>query len=409
MNWKFPIIVVTGFLMACTNAGIDDPAKEEVLQNEATVVTQETQQIAALAFISYAGDQLDNTDATVDTILQGCIRDELARQIVLNNRYALAWGPAAYRFDLAFLDDNMMYVVNDTQEPGHIIVSIRGTNPGATLDWLVEDFYVTKTESWPYAEPFDVNARISKATEIGLSVLQGLKGQVNVLPPSQVTLREYLMQRSNNNNLTKITVTGHSLAGALAPVLALWLKDTESNWNQSTPVPINVLPIAGPTPGNAVFAKYYDARLGDVTNRLHNPFDTVPQSWYLPTMQALDTIYVNGESSIKPTELGRRGLHLGIELAKNKDYAQIKQSQAALPGVINPDAKDKHGNLTFDAQAGWQHHCGYYNALNMTRSIYEVNSYCVTPEYCKKNPTDAKCVALHTYRCNSVPIKLATK
>lgn len=392
------LILSTLLLSACVHTDTNNKVASDTNTEQ---VSLETQQIAALAFISYSGDQLDNTDAKVDQILQECVSNELARQPILNNRYALAWGPAAYRFDVAFLDDNMMYVAIDKQQPGHIVIAIRGTNPDALLDWFVEDFYVSKTEAWRYANPVNPNSRISKATDIGLTVLQNLIGKVHVLPPSNISLKEYLSRRSRNNGLTKITVTGHSLAGALAPALALWLKDTESSWNTSaTTVAINVLPIAGATPGNADFARYYDSRLQSSTNRLHNPFDVVPQAWYLPTMRTLDSLYVNGRYNIKPTLLERGAFDIGIELAKGKDYTQITQSQRPLPGVINPNYEQS----SYASQAGWQHHCGYYNALNMTRSIYKVNSFCVTKQYCNDHPTDSKCLALKEYLCNPVPI-----
>jgi len=356
-------------------------------------------QISALSFIAYAGDKLKGKDSAVNEILQGCVSDELSRQPVLNGRYSLAWGPSVYRFKLAELDDNMMFVANDSKEPGHIVISLRGTNPTAILDWLVEDFYVTKTEAWNYSNPHNSSIRISKATSIGLTALQSLKGRVNVLPPSEVTLKEYLTRRSVNDGLHKITVTGHSLAGALAPALALWLKDTESSWSKaSSGIEIHVLPIAGATPGNAEFAAYYDTRLGANTDRLHNPFDVVPQAWYLPTMHEIDNLYVKDGYKIKPSLPERLAFELGVELAKNKDYRQINQSQPALPGVINPSEK------SFAAQAGWQHHCGYYNALGMTRDIYQVNSYCVTRDYCEDNPTDSKCISLNQYLCNAVPV-----
>lgn len=369
---------------------------------EASIVT-EVNQIAALAFIAYAGDDLDNTEAKADYILEGCVSDELSRQPLLNNRYSLAWGPSVYKLKLADLDDNMMYAVNDKEEPGHIIISIRGTNPKAILDWFVEDFHVNKTTPWRYSNSVSSSVRISNASAAGLEVLQGLKGKIQALPTSTLTIIDYLTQRSANNSLTKVTVTGHSLAGALAPVFALWLKDTESSWNQSASITINVLPIAGATSGNADFASYYDKRLGTSTNRLHNPYDVVPQAWYIPSMRNVPKLYVDDQYNIVPGYLESSAFDVGIELAKNKNYTQIKQNQAALPGVINPNAT-VNGELTFVAQARWQHHCGYYNALGITHSVYKVNSLCVTKRYCLDNPGDSACVALGEYLCDAVPI-----
>ena len=87
------------------------------------------------------------------------------------------------------------------------------------------------------------------------------------------------------------------------------------------------------------------------------------------------------------------GFHCIVLFAQHPDH----------PGVINPNALDK-GKQSYTTQAGWQHHCGYYNAMNVTQDILEVNSYCLTPNYCASNPQDSKCIALTQHLCASVPI-----
>lgn len=354
--------------------------------------------------MAYAGDSLTELDSQVDQILQECVANELNRQPILDQRYSLAWGPSVFRFGDDGLDDNMMFAVNDLQDPGHVIVSIRGTNGGAALDWLVEDFYINQMNSWAYAKPFDANIRISNATSIGLSVLQSMSGIVDNAS-SKLTLRDYLMVQVNNGSLSKITVTGHSLAGALGPTFALWLKDTESNWNSSSgSIPINVLLIAGATAGNADFAHYYDSRLGNSTDRFHNPFDVVPHAWYIPSMEKLDTLYMQDGFDIRPSLVEEGAFDFGISLAKGMNYRQIKEKQSALPGVINPNTRDSSGALSYEGQMLWQHHCGYYNALGITNSMYTVNTSCVTQAYCKKKPTDPECVSMQKPLCTEVPV-----
>jgi len=385
----------------------NDQSKIEIAatpaNDETVVAPADRNQIVALAFASYAGNTLTESDQKVDQILQSCVANELNRQPIFQKRYSLVWGPSVYRFPEADLDDNMMYVVNDQQQPGHVVIAIRGTNGGAALDWLIEDFFVNKTESWAYAKPYNANVRISKATSIGLNALQQMKGAIS--DSSMLSVRDYLIARIKSDDLKKITVTGHSLAGALAPTFALWLKDTQAEWNSSANlIPIDVLPIAGATPGNVDFANYYDSRLGAVTDRLHNPFDVVPHAWNIASIRQLDSLYVQDGYDIRPTLLEKEVFDFGIELAKDKHYLQINDAQPALSGVINPDAKDSKGDQTYAAQMGWQHRCGYINALGMTRDIYNTNFSCVTAQYCEENPSDSKCLALQQYACNPVPI-----
>ena len=369
-----------------------------------TGVSPEIQQIAALAFVSYAGDELVNRDIAVDEALQACVAWELKRQPILNDRFSLAWGPGVYRFDFAELDDNMMYAVWDNAKHGHLVIAIRGTNPASISDWLVEDFFVNETVAWAYTDPVNQNARISKATDIGLTALQGITGKNHCTDcGGSILLKDFLLENAQNGKLKSITVTGHSLAGALSPAFALWIHDALFPSKNTPNISIHVLPIAGATAGNAQFAAYYDGILKPTTNRLHNPFDVVPQAWFIPDMRKLDSIYTTDQYAIHPNFLERAAFDLGIELAKDKNYTHINAAQASTGGVINPNALDKHGKLSFATQAGWQHHFGYYNALGMSSKVFNTNSTCLTENYCKQNPTDQQCVALFQVMCQAVP------
>jgi len=372
---------------------------------EKPTTTLATKQIAALAFISYAGDSIDAPDYLSNQIIQPCVEDELKRHQILKKQYSLAWGPFVYRFKDAELDDNMMFAAWNTAEPGQLIISIRGTNFGSVSDWIGEDFYVTKTVEWKYANPINPDARISEATNAGLTVLQNL-GKSN---SGKTTLGDFVAEHAVSNKLSSIVVTGHSLAGALAPVYALWLKDTQQKWDpnyaKSNAVEISVLPIAGASPGNAEFADYYDSQLKETTTRLHNPYDVVPQAWYLPTMHEIRNIYATPVSDYRPSTLERAALEFGVELSKGKDYLQITKDTPPTWGAINTQDK------TFAGQAGWQHHCGYYNALDMNtidgvrNPMVEVNSYCVTKKFCDNNRDSSMCDFREKVKCPLVPIK----
>jgi len=315
-------------------------------------------------------------------------------------------GPSVHRFDFAELDDNMMYAVWDDKSDGELVIAIRVTNPKSISDWFVEDFYVTKTVPWRYAQPENTKARISKATDIGFTALKELKGKNHSADHGySVLLEDFLIENAKSGKLKNITVTGHSLAGALAPVLALWIKDNVFS-DPSFEVTINVLPIAGATLGNAEFANYYDQHLAENTNRLHNPFDAVPQAWTISSMRALPSLYYTNDHFIKPNELELGAFGIGTELAKGKNYTQIKVNQASTGGRISELACMQ----TFSAQAGWQHHCGYYEALGMTKHkdkpILNTNAMCLTQEYCGEytpdQPMPKGCKALfEPYNCTT--------
>lgn len=88
-----------------------------------------------------------------------------------------------------------------------------------------------------------------------------------------------------------VCVTGHSLGGALAPTLALYLSDNKTSWSAERTVSISCLPVAGATPGNDKFAAYYETQLGSTTTRVWNKLDVVPHGFEEDMLQQVTTIY----------------------------------------------------------------------------------------------------------------------
>jgi hypothetical protein len=298
------------------------------------------------------------------------MRDELARQPLTKDSYQLVWGPAVYRFELADYDDNMMYVVRGIEDPSVLVISVRGTNSVAILDWLLEDLDVAHTVPWPYGTPIDrFKPRLSRATWEGLNVLQ------TMTPYSEAegegpALQRFLQQTVSSQGIRQIWVTGHSLGGALAPTLALWLNDTREQWDSHNQVALHVVALAGAPPGNGDFASYSDARLGDLTRRLHNPYDAVPHAWNEASLSQIPYLYadanIDAPLSVKAAVLAAKALSAG------HDYTQIRRDAPALPGAIFA------GERSFIEQVTWQHTCGYRCSLNLGESLLPITEDCTT-------------------------------
>ena len=86
----------------------------------------------------------------------------------------------------------------------------------------------------------------------------------------------------------ELFVTGHSKGGALAPVLSLFLSDTQTNripvpdhyrWNPGSDAKIKCYAFAGPTPGNSDFASYFNKQLGRNFYRYSNELDMACHAW----------------------------------------------------------------------------------------------------------------------------------
>jgi hypothetical protein len=326
------------------------------------------QQMATLAFLSYVGGDLDRSSGRVEEILVPCLKEALAANPLASN-WSLVWGPAVYKFSVGLLDDNMMYVVRDNGNPAHLAIVVRGTNPKALDDWLAEDFDVDDQVTWEYGNP-PSGVKISKAISEGLLHLQTLTPAVE--PGQGQTLTTFLQAQSKAYPSLQLDVTGHSLGGALAPTLALWLADTQADWTSGS-VQFQVFPLAGPTPGNLEFANYYDSRLAAQTLRMHNPYDVVPRAWNVDNLGSIADLY-------EPAGIHADAILRGVidhlrDLVKDKGYSQIKPNEPPLVGGLNPAEKD------FLKQAGWQHHCGYQCALGIDVAL--------TPDC--KNPPSTLC------------------
>jgi hypothetical protein len=348
-------------------------------------VTEQDRIHAALAFIAYAGDDLVGTDAQVEKILTPCVRQELETQPLTRGRFDLVWGPAVSKFVLAEYDDNMMFVVRDLVHPDRLVVAIRGTNPPALLDWLAEDFWVDETVAWerrsipgagnPIGRESD--PRISNGTHVGLEALRYLKPHYDPDYDSAgnpVRVRDFLAGEVKKGT-RMVTVVGHSLAGALAPTFALWLHDTRTEWDPQVQVQLEVVALAGATPGNADFSAYYNARLGEATKRLHNPFDIVPLAWNEATLATIPGLYAPRGIELDLAEAAAYDVAVG--LAEGKGYTQLVQEAPSLSAGFAPDKR------TFFEQIHWQHHCGYYCAMRIETRMEIVSASCA-PEPSEK-------------------------
>lgn len=226
--------------------------------------------------------------------------------------WRVVWGPASFTLPDGILQDNAMFVVEQVSQPGNLIVAIRGTNGDSILDWIVDDMDVWTTTPWeqPPGRAFASDVRISRATHDALHVL------LNRLLPTEgqggygQSLETFLAARVSDG--TRISFTGHSLAGALAPTLALWFKERQGlagGWDAEHKANISVVAFAGATPGNTAFAELFNAQLGDACMRIHNERDIVAHAWDAAGMASVSDLY---ESAGVSPNLVERALITGI-------------------------------------------------------------------------------------------------
>ena len=144
------------------------------------------QQLLTLALVSYQGILLPHLAGTGDAPAADRITDALDTLVPLQRqaeddpsgrskgRWAMVWGPASHRPSVGLIDDALMFVARDRDNPTRFAVVIRGTNPASMSDWVFGDLWTSHDIAWRYGDDRQ-GARISLSTSLGLSVLQGLR------------------------------------------------------------------------------------------------------------------------------------------------------------------------------------------------------------------------------------------
>jgi hypothetical protein len=147
------------------------------------------------------------------------------------------------------------------------VLAIRGTYPDpfgrAYWDDGSLDLPFGRMQPWPGSRI--AGARVSRGAWTAFRNLLSLTNGF-------VSLEQELQRLPRG---AEVYVTGHSLGGTLAPMVALWLSEQDNR------VVATVLAFAGMTPGNRKFARLYDAGspLWGKVWRYNNTLDTVGYGW----------------------------------------------------------------------------------------------------------------------------------
>ena len=270
--------------------------------------------------------------------------------------WRVVWGPA-----LNADRSNLLYAARNSQT-GQLAVSIRGSDFSFWLNWI-EDLAVLRVVPYNEFVPTAGNtAQIAFGTAVGLR--QILRAQ-----DGTESLESFLTAVPEG---TPILITGHSLGGCLASVLAPCVAD----WRGSASS-LAVYTIAAPSPGNAEFAVYYNTLFTDPSGhstafRFFNNLDVVPNAWatlatvmtYYPPMvpspSDIDKIVVRAETAVggKYCQLGEIAAGSAVELT-----GTVATPFGALRGrpELNP-----FENALFLWEAAQQHACTTYQTLLQT-------------------------------------------
>jgi Lipase (class 3) len=272
------------------------------------------------------------------------------------SNWHVAWGPG-----LSGDRANMLYAVVDSHT-GQLAVAIRGTEWEFWLNWI-EDF-ASVLPLVPYTDVLPSVAagapEIAVGTNIGLQLL--LQTEARGPDGQETDLATFLAQAGSD---AETFVTGHSLGGCLASVLAPSLA-----YRLGSASTLKVYTFAAPTAGNQDFADYYDQLFVDSTGgsrsfRVYNNLDIVPSSWAaLPSIAA-------SYAPAPPCSQRMKDLIARVEEIVGGVYVQtgrrLTDSAHALRGELTaplavPLTPDR-GSLLFFYEVGQQHATETYMRL----------------------------------------------
>jgi hypothetical protein len=314
--------------------------------------------------------------ATVGNLIGPWSTNDLQAQINSLNapfsNWKVVWGPH-YTLDGPFPPQvsNAIFVAQQQDGQGGAlpvyVVAVAGTNALSAYDLQTEDLDIDPTE-WKRANNAPSQMQVTTGDMDGLTKILGMQWPFN-------DIRTYLASIQNKGNAT-LWFTGHSLGGALSPMLMLALMDPDSlldtkNTNLGLWKQVNLLATAGPSIGNADFLSHFQSVFSAsnaTTTFVWNAKDVVPHAWNKDRMKAL-TQPTNIYGLTFPTGSSVGGLIAAQQAAAaNQSYVQF-EPKAAFEGPLQPYTDSKNTQVPwtpdseFLAQLGYQHLNAYVSAF----------------------------------------------
>jgi hypothetical protein len=265
-------------------------------------ITKKQQVIAVLSALSNCNqNSYENSEAALQenatTRITAALENPTIKDFIGN--WTLVWGPCLKNSIIKetptkpkpkhlgqYVTDNTMYIAKsqDPEDPTKTlyVVAVAGTNAISGFGWADEDGRVVKMVDWKGVP----NAKISQGSSDGLDIL--LK-----MSDNNKSLLQFLSSIDLNQNV-ELATCGHSLGGALSPLVALKLVEMKDA-NKHSNLTVSCYPSAGPTSGNAALARYAEEKLANNYHSVINNYDIVPHAWNVGDLKRIPKLYSSTE------------------------------------------------------------------------------------------------------------------
>ncbi|MFN3784628.1 MAG: lipase family protein [Spirosomataceae bacterium] len=311
-------------------------------------------------------DNLNNVTKIIEGKIEGFQKNVILQKIksFWDREWQIVWGPCMKESITkkskqypetvgTYHANNAMYVIKGGDA---YVVGVAATNMLSTFEQEVEDLDVFLQEPWNILNPN--HGHISQGAKIGVEVL------MDELKDSHGrTLLQFLEETIRYNEPAEIITCGHSLGGALCPLVALKIAERKhflATWRN---VSISSYPTAAPVIGDSSFNNYVsDLSKSDkiYINSMYNFNDIVPMAWQANTFGQIPDAYI-GFGVVPNTELKNTLNFLVAELKKvNHPYYRMYDIKECTFKAF-PLEPTPQGDSAFMTEAMYQHISVYYS------------------------------------------------
>jgi triacylglycerol lipase len=278
-------------------------------------------------------------------------------------------------WDATALNGNHALVATDEH---NYVIAIRGSLMEFSWDafenWVNQDLNVISQEKWSYSDV--PGAKISTGAYRGWNNIIQLKDK-----KSGKDLLSFLKEHTDKN--TPLYITGHSLGGNLATVIAPWLtvQFKEAGRIQSL---MNVITFAAPAAGNEEFAEDFNKKFPE-SIRVENTHDIVPKFPCTSAVTDLGKLYSDSLSA-GSISVGYQQVSVSLTTAfkmisgaillteyKNGLSHFQQTSGTGMPVTVKLSGKNNSNDIgAWFAEAGYQHGIAQY-ATALGAPVLECN------------------------------------